>query len=236
MFFPFLCSVVLQTIALLPPTGLVACLQTKDRKRYYRRVVTYHSTLLVAFNYVFSNLKWSNRLDVLHIFIKSLSCFHVQSLKYWTDTISIFLLWFLISLPFSPPSLLFFFFFSLFTQFTEATQWLAGSPGVASALQIGCLEVAELSDAVEGDSTWSNINISHHWFSDVWPNMTQYRANWLMSVGPRLRFLPVLVTDAVTETLFHCSDRQWSDEQNDFVFHVCRRLENMTWSHKCLLQ
>lgn len=87
--FPFLCSVVLQTIALLPPTGLVACLQTKDRKRYYRRVVTYHSTLLVAFNYVFVLFFqiW-NEAIVWMFYIFSSSLCHVSTFSLWSTELT----------------------------------------------------------------------------------------------------------------------------------------------------
>ncbi len=107
------------------------------------------------------------------------------------------------------PSLCFFF---LSTQFTEAMEWLPGSPGVAPELQVRRPEVAELSVAVEGDSPWWNINISPYWFTAVWPNMTQYWANWGMS--PSLFVLFVITKGKKTAetsdtTGFHCTIRKW---------------------------
>ncbi len=97
------------------------------------------------------------------------------------------------------PSLCFFF---LSTQFTEAMEWLPGSPGVAPELQVRRPEVAELSVAVEGDSPWWNINISPYWFTAVWPNMTQYWANWGMS-------LSLFVLFVITKGKKNCTDKRY---------------------------
>ena len=66
------------------------------------------------------------------------------------------------------------FFSPLYTQFTEAMEWLPGSQGFALQLQVRRPGVAELSVAVEGDSPWWNINMSPYWFTALWPNMIQY--------------------------------------------------------------
>lgn len=76
-------------------------------------------------------------------------------------------------------------------------EWLPGSLGVAPELQVRRPEVAELSVAVEGDSPWWNINISPYWFTAVWPNMTQYWANWGMSMSRSLQFSPLVMTKSM---------------------------------------